>query len=53
MPPAIDLARNQLYVGTGNNYTVPSSVYACQKANPTSSTCTEPTITSTRRWRST
>lgn len=39
-PPAIDLARNQLYVGTGNNYTVPSSVYACQKANPTSSTCT-------------
>jgi polyvinyl alcohol dehydrogenase (cytochrome) len=38
--PAIDLARNQLYVGTGNNYTVPSSVYACQKANPKSSTCT-------------
>jgi polyvinyl alcohol dehydrogenase (cytochrome) len=38
--PAIDLARNQLYVGTGNNYTVPASVQACQKANPKSSTCT-------------
>lgn len=28
-PPAIDLARGSLYIGTGNNYEVPESVKAC------------------------
>jgi len=27
--PAIDTARNQLYVATGNNYSVPAEVTAC------------------------
>ena len=31
-PPAIDLARGSLYIGTGNNYTVPDEVLACQRA---------------------
>ena len=31
-PPAIDPARGVLYIGTGNNYTVPASVLACQTA---------------------
>ena len=31
-PPAIDPARGVLYVGTGNNYTVPASVLECQSA---------------------
>ncbi len=30
--PAIDLTRNQLYVTTGNNYSVPGSVQACEVA---------------------
>ena len=30
-PPAIDPARRLLYVGTGNNYTVPASVAQCQQ----------------------
>jgi polyvinyl alcohol dehydrogenase (cytochrome) len=34
-PPAIDLERGLLYVGTGNNYSVPASVTACVAANPT------------------
>lgn len=29
-PPAIDPARGVLYIGTGNNYTVPASVRTCQ-----------------------
>jgi polyvinyl alcohol dehydrogenase (cytochrome) len=29
-PPAIDPARHQLYVGTGNNYSVPQSVLDCE-----------------------
>jgi polyvinyl alcohol dehydrogenase (cytochrome) len=29
-PPAIDAARGTLYVGTGNNYSVPAEVEACQ-----------------------
>ncbi len=29
-PPAIDLARGSLYIGTGNNYTVPSTVLTCE-----------------------
>jgi polyvinyl alcohol dehydrogenase (cytochrome) len=43
-PPAIDPRRGVLYIGTGNNYTVPASVAACQKqaeaANDTSVVCT-------------
>jgi polyvinyl alcohol dehydrogenase (cytochrome) len=40
-PPAIDPSRNLLYVGTGNNYSVPASVEACVKANQTAD-CTAP-----------
>jgi polyvinyl alcohol dehydrogenase (cytochrome) len=29
--PAVDVARNQLYVTTGNNYTVPNSVLMCEQ----------------------
>jgi polyvinyl alcohol dehydrogenase (cytochrome) len=45
-PPAIDPARGVLYIGTGNNYTVPASVLTCQAqadaANNTSAVCTPP-----------
>src|ERR1700730_8952939 len=34
-PPAIDPKRGMLFVGTGNNYTVPADVGACQNATPT------------------
>jgi polyvinyl alcohol dehydrogenase (cytochrome) len=34
-PPAIDPKRGTLFVGTGNNYTAPADVEACQNANPT------------------
>jgi polyvinyl alcohol dehydrogenase (cytochrome) len=34
-PPAIDPKRATLFVGTGNNYTAPADVEACQKATPT------------------
>jgi polyvinyl alcohol dehydrogenase (cytochrome) len=34
-PPAIDPKRGTLFVGTGNNYTAPASVEACQNATPT------------------
>jgi polyvinyl alcohol dehydrogenase (cytochrome) len=40
-PPAIDPERGLLYVGTGNNYSVPASVEACAKANPNAD-CTAP-----------
>jgi polyvinyl alcohol dehydrogenase (cytochrome) len=43
-PPAIDPKRGLLYIGTGNNYTVPASVLACQTqaeaANNTHADCT-------------
>jgi polyvinyl alcohol dehydrogenase (cytochrome) len=43
-PPAIDPQRGVLYIGTGNNYTVPASVLACQAqaeaANNTNTVCT-------------
>jgi polyvinyl alcohol dehydrogenase (cytochrome) len=45
-PPAIDPARGVLYIGTGNNYTVPANVLACQTqandANLESAVCTPP-----------
>jgi polyvinyl alcohol dehydrogenase (cytochrome) len=31
-PPAIDPDRGSLYIGTGNNYTVPDAVLQCQQA---------------------
>ena len=34
-PPAIDPKRGTLFIGTGNNYTVPADVEACQDATPT------------------
>jgi polyvinyl alcohol dehydrogenase (cytochrome) len=33
-PPAIDPKRGSLFIGTGNNYTVPADVEACQNATP-------------------
>jgi len=33
-PPAIDAKRGTLFVGTGNNYTAPANVEACQSATP-------------------
>src|SRR6266496_3227200 len=38
---AIDPKRGVLFIGTGNNYTVPADVIACQNANPTAN-CTAP-----------
>ncbi len=40
--PVIDPKRNSIYVGTGNNYSVPPAVEACNKANPTNTACTAP-----------
>src|SRR5712671_6252540 len=34
-PPAIDPKRGTLFIGTGNNYTAPADVEACQNATPT------------------
>jgi polyvinyl alcohol dehydrogenase (cytochrome) len=34
-PPAIDPKRGTLFIGTGNNYTAPADVQACQVATPT------------------
>jgi polyvinyl alcohol dehydrogenase (cytochrome) len=34
-PPAIDPKRSTLFAGTGNNYTAPAAVEACQNATPT------------------
>jgi polyvinyl alcohol dehydrogenase (cytochrome) len=31
-PPAIDVSNNILFAGTGNNYSVPASVEACEKS---------------------
>jgi polyvinyl alcohol dehydrogenase (cytochrome) len=38
-PPAIDPKRGMLFIGTGNNYTAPADVEACQNATPLA-TCT-------------
>ena len=40
-PPVIDTKRGTLFIGTGNNYTVPPDVVACQNADPTAD-CTAP-----------
>jgi len=41
-PPVIDPSKGALYVGTGNNYTAPADVEACQTNDPESSSCTAP-----------
>ena len=43
-PPAIDAAKGVIYVGTGNNYSVPDAVSNCQKKAGTglSVPCTDP-----------
>jgi polyvinyl alcohol dehydrogenase (cytochrome) len=41
-PPAIDPARHSLFIGTGNNYTAPPDVEACQNADPTNPNCAAP-----------
>lgn len=41
--PVIDPKRNSVYVGTGNNYSVPDAVKACNKATPANKNCTDPT----------
>jgi polyvinyl alcohol dehydrogenase (cytochrome) len=38
-PPVIDPGRNLIYAGTGNNYTAPASVLACQSSNPNATNC--------------
>ena len=55
--PAIDTKRGQVYIATGNNYTVPHRRLACVAAagddpRPQRRAC-RPTTTSTRSWRST
>ena len=37
--PAIDKAKGLIYIGTGNNYTVPAEVTACIIARPNDATC--------------
>jgi len=37
--PAVDVVRNQVYVGTGNNYSAPASVEQCRLKNPNDNTC--------------
>jgi polyvinyl alcohol dehydrogenase (cytochrome) len=45
-PPAIDPVRHQLYIGTGNNFSVPDSVLQCEKEaianNNPNAECTAP-----------
>jgi polyvinyl alcohol dehydrogenase (cytochrome) len=40
--PAIDTSGRTVYVTTGNNYTVPDSVTACQEAGGTAAECLDP-----------
>jgi polyvinyl alcohol dehydrogenase (cytochrome) len=40
--PAVDPASNTLFITTGNNYTVPDSVKACQDAGGTPGQCLSP-----------
>ena len=38
--PAVDTARGLVFVGTGNNYSVPASVEQCELAHPGNPSCT-------------
>ena len=40
--PVIDAARNSIYVGAGNNYSVPADVEACIRAHPRDKNCSSP-----------
>jgi polyvinyl alcohol dehydrogenase (cytochrome) len=40
--PVIDAKRKSVYVGTGNNYSVPAAAKDCIKANPANKACTDP-----------
>jgi polyvinyl alcohol dehydrogenase (cytochrome) len=40
--PVIDTKRNAVYVGTGNNYSVPIAVETCFAANNNNPNCTDP-----------
>ena len=39
--PVVDLRRNSIYVGTGNNYSVPTDVAECQKVFQSRTYCTD------------
>jgi polyvinyl alcohol dehydrogenase (cytochrome) len=39
---AVDLSRNQVYMATGNNYTLPDNVLACLAAGGTRASCISP-----------
>jgi polyvinyl alcohol dehydrogenase (cytochrome) len=39
--PVIDAKRNSIYVGTGNNYSVPGAVKDCNAATPANKDCTD------------
>lgn len=41
--PVVDPDRNSLYVGTGNNFSVPATVAPCLAQTPTNKACTDPT----------
>lgn len=41
-PPVIDPSQDALYIGTGNNYSVPASVESCQQNNLQASNCAAP-----------
>lgn len=38
--PAVDMSRGLVYVGTGNNYSVPASVERCEQDHPGDPSCT-------------
>jgi len=40
--PAVDVTRNLVYVGTGNNYSAPASVEKCRLNNPKNNNCVAP-----------
>jgi polyvinyl alcohol dehydrogenase (cytochrome) len=40
--PALDPATHTLYIGTGNNYSVPTAAQACQDAGGTANDCLSP-----------
>jgi polyvinyl alcohol dehydrogenase (cytochrome) len=41
-PPAVDVRRNSLMVATGNNYSIPPDVEACQQRQPPQGGCIPP-----------
>jgi polyvinyl alcohol dehydrogenase (cytochrome) len=40
--PVVDTARNMVYVGTGNNYSLPASYSSCLAGGGTAATCLDP-----------